>query len=272
MLTVFSVESLSVFIAQQLMVPRERQIFLSERGDRIAQSKTFSHYNMSDASDNCVVFLFDTDLALRADSIAVPAPPQRSDMDEGTCGPPQAPIAPPLSHPLLNGNVVMKTVRLIPQFLSDFHVHAEHARACDELAQRRALICDSELQQITNQCRALSSLQRYSLAHFQTVRGRWSSAVGQYNTLRSSHLPIIETFDNDLRHLASIPLHPLLQTPKRTTLLDCVPEAQLRSKRDQCAISLDRLDAQVFDSLLFIFLLKFVFINRNSVASGSFLE
>ncbi|GAM17553.1 hypothetical protein SAMD00019534_007280 [Acytostelium subglobosum LB1] len=134
-------------------------------------------------------------------------------------------------------------------FTLDFYLnnHVVGTQYLKDIFENKVLQCLDSLNEINIQKKsiatALSSLDDYK-----------SKLFHHYNTFitvfrkQSPHFEsLLRSFDSDLYRLKQIKLHDALRTSTRVTLLDCVPEVEIRKWSEQCRREYDILKSRVME-------------------------
>jgi hypothetical protein len=95
------------------------------------------------------------------------------------------------------------------------------------------------VQEQKNQARAIECSNANLNAHTENIITSFKSFLLRFQKNEERFNLLLSSFEDDLKQLAKIELHPKLSSESRKTLLDCVPEKQLRQWAPKCQRELE---------------------------------
>ncbi|GAM22404.1 hypothetical protein SAMD00019534_055790 [Acytostelium subglobosum LB1] len=113
--------------------------------------------------------------------------------------------------------------------------------------ENKTLQCVNTLSELNTQRKGIS-VALHSLSEYK------SKLVHSYNSIsalfkkQSPHFEsLLLSFDSDLQRLKQVKLHDALKTTTKSTLLDCIPELEMRKWSDQCKREFEILKGKIME-------------------------
>eukprot|EP01133_Synstelium_polycarpum_P001176 gene1176-1352_t len=134
-------------------------------------------------------------------------------------------------------------------FTLEFYLnnHVVGTQYLKELFENKVLQCINSLSELNIQKKsvgvALNTLEEYKNKLVQ----KYSSFIQVFRKQSHNFEGLLFSFDTDLNRLKQTKLHESLRGPNRKTLLDCVPELEIRKWSEQCKREFESLKSKISD-------------------------
>lgn len=185
-------------------------------------------YKLPDESRH--VFLYN-----RAWLVAGCPPPPPEDLEELTPVIPPPPSSVHGGHPLDDASD--PALKALPSYERQFKYHFQKGHAIMSVSQMRYDVCRRLLREQQVQELALETARGNMEYFYKVIDTQFQEFLRQHDRQQKQHSDLLTNFERDLERLRACKLHPRLRTESRKTLLDCVREASLRERAEQCSFS-----------------------------------
>jgi len=236
-------EALKTLVVEETSIASSEQVLISENGRKIAANwplDTNEYHLFSNPNLPSRVFVFDRCL-VRTNSLQ----PRNGVLKES-----DFPIEEVVSKPLNMDefqqfqSVLLQT---LPSFERYFEYHVRMAKAHIDVAARMIKAFEQCSVKLNNQQAAVQAVVNNLKLYWLKRKEQEKEFFLRFTKHRRRHDDMLNSFECDLQALKVIQLHPMLKTPQRETLLDCVPEGKLRQWYVKCQQNHEQLSRRVDD-------------------------
>jgi len=126
-------------------------------------------------------------------------------------------------------------LRTLPTYERGFHAAATDVTVLCATSVQQYEACQRLLAEQEVQALAIDSARENVDVHYAYISKLYTEFMARFEQLYQAHSGLLQSFEQDLSLLASIPLHPHIEASGLRTLSDLLPEAKLRSWAGQCA-------------------------------------
>jgi len=221
-------KTLKKVVVEETTIETGEQVLICENGLKIEPNKPLSRteYHLFDNTESRI-FVFDKNL-VRNNSLQ---------HRNGILKAADFPIEEPEEKPLDSANLEMfKSVlrQTVSNYEHLFNHHVKTAEVHIDVASKIIAGFERCSVNLRNQLGAAQAVVKNLKLCYTERKRRYTDFFSNFKKQRKKQDDMLNSFESDLQALKTVQLHPELKTPQRETMLDCVPERQLRRWHDQC--------------------------------------
>ncbi|KAJ7561098.1 hypothetical protein O6H91_03G013900 [Diphasiastrum complanatum] len=231
-----SVEIVQNFLASLTGLPQQHQLLIVGEV-RLEPQRVLAAYQLP--AENRPVFLFNKQ-RLSPDS---PAPIPEVSVRIAEAVLPPVPSDFHSDHPLDEASD--PALRALPSYERQFKYHFQKGQAILLVSQRKFDACRRLLREQQVQQLAIDTARGNMDHYYRLIVQSVEEFMKHFSQQHHQHSKLLRNLERDLQRLRACKLHPVLQTPSRKTLIDCIEEPNLRHCEHECSISHKQFHAKV---------------------------
>jgi len=232
-------KTLKKIVVEETTIETGEQVLLCENGLKIEANKPLGkkEYHLFDHPESRI-FVFDKNL-VRSTSLQ-----HRNGILKASDFPIEEPEKKPLdtANPPMFKSVLLQTV---PAYENLFNHHVRIAEVHIVVASKIIAGFERCSVNLRNQLSAAQAVVKNLKLYYTQRKRRYADFFSNFKKQRKKHDDMLNSFESDLQALKIVQLHPELKTPQRETMLDCVPERDLRRWHTQCQSDHEQLCQRV---------------------------